>query len=727
MKKTTLILTLLLSASAAFAQIDLTKSRIVIDKDQKVDEAAATLMVEYVNKISGKQLSIVDNTTKLKSGDIIIGKANSIDDKNITKDGFSVKTTDGKLRIISGEGEGSVYGVCDVLEKYFGVRYWSAEAFEIPESQKMIIAEDIDYTSNPTFEYRQIHGDGQQDAAYKAFHRLKLPKEVFAGGLWVHTFFRLFPNEVYGVKNPEYYAEILGERRSGKQIQPCLTNEAVYETMVAKLDSVFKANPEKTLISVSQNDGKGAYCRCEKCKAIDDYEESPVGSVLHFVNRIAERFPDKEISTLAYTYTVKPPKHMKPRENVNIMLCNIECTRQLALPYTNTGKTFVGYMEEWSKLTNNIFMWDYGINFDNTVSPFPNFHTLQENIQLFYDNHVTKLFEQVNSYKGVDFSELRAYVLAKLMWDKDRDIDELMKEFVYGYYKEAAPYIYDYLKLQQGGLIASEAPLVIYESPVCHKNGFLNVQLMKEYERLFNKAEEAVKDNPEILDRVRLSRLSLQYAQLEIFRTIKGVDVDDLSKRVALFKERTKYFGVTDLNAKKSNAQAYCDDYAARYLVPATNNLAAGAKIQWISEPTGRYLATAEEVLTDGLFGGNSFVESWVGWEGTDAEFIVDMGEVKEFSTVETDFLHQVGQWVFLPKHVSYAISEDGENFTEFGSFDQPEDRSTGTIYKKYTETRKGSKARYIKIKAENIKVCPAWHGGIGGKAWFFLDEIVVN
>ena len=40
----------------------------------------------------------------------------------------------------------------------------------------------------------------------------------------------------------------------------------------------------------------------------------------------------------------------------------------------------------WSEISQNIFIWDYGIHFDNYVTPFPNLHILQDNIQLFKEN-----------------------------------------------------------------------------------------------------------------------------------------------------------------------------------------------------------------------------------------------------------------------------------------------------------------------------------------------------
>lgn len=101
------------------------------------------------------------------------------------------------------------------------------------------------------------------------------------------------------------------------------------------------------------------------------------------MNKLAARFPDKEFSTLAYLYTMNPPKHVKPLPNVNIMLCDIDCDREVTLTENASGKEFVKAMEGWSAITNNIFVWDYGINFDNYLAPFPNFHILQDNIRLF--------------------------------------------------------------------------------------------------------------------------------------------------------------------------------------------------------------------------------------------------------------------------------------------------------------------------------------------------------
>ena len=46
--------------------------------------------------------------------------------------------------------------------------------------------------------------------------------------------------------------------------------------------------------------------------ALDEKEGSHSGTMMNFVNQVAEQFPDYMISTLAYEYTRKAPATIKP-------------------------------------------------------------------------------------------------------------------------------------------------------------------------------------------------------------------------------------------------------------------------------------------------------------------------------------------------------------------------------------------------------------------------------
>ena len=721
-------LSIWMCASSAYAQISLmkdgkTKAKIILAEDSQMNRVAANLFQSFFQKITGKTLPVVIKQIPQK-GDILIGEQSS---KEVTEDGFSIFTGDGILRI-SGQDNGVVYGVITLLEQYLGVDYWGENEYSLTP-QKTITLPLINKIDNPAFRYRQTQCYAiRTDSVYKWWNRLEEPSEVFAAGYWVHTFDKLLPSSVYGKEHPEYYSYFKGKRHPGKASQWCLSNPEVFEIVAQRVDSIFKANPDKHIMSVSQNDGNYTNCTCDACKAIDDREGALSGSIITFLNKLATRFPNKEFSTLAYLYTMNPPKHVKPLPNVNIMLCDIDCDREVTLTENASGKQFVKAMEGWSAITDNIFVWDYGINFDNYLAPFPNFHILQDNIRLFKKNHATMHFSQIAGSRGGDFAELRAYLVSKLMWNPEANLYSLMQHFLHGYYGEAAPYLYQYIKVMEGALIGSGQRLWIYDSPVSHKYGMLKPALMRRYNDLFDLAEKAVEANDTFLKRVQRARLPLQYSELEIARTETVKDLADIDKKLTLFEERVKEFNVPTLNERSNSPIEYCDLYRKRYMPQTERSLALGAKVSYIIPPTGKYVEIGKTALVDGLFGGATFVDSWVGWEGTDGAFIIDLGAEKEIHSVETDFLHQIGAWILFPLQVTYSYSTDGEQYTLWGTTDLAEERSGKVGFRGVkTESATLIKTRYVKVEVTGTKECPTWHYGVGHPSWFFIDEVIIK
>jgi len=700
-------------------------ARIVcVDRDS-VSQEAAKLLQLFTQRISGATLPITEQATP-RQGDIVIGGTTS----RATEDGFALESTDGKLYIKSGGDRGVIYGVVTLLERWMGVNYYAKDVYTLtPQSDIMLPV--INHADSPAFRFRQTFSYGNDDPIYRRWMRLESHDEIFAADMWVHTFNQILPASVYGEAHPEYYSMINGKRQPGTHSQWCLTNPAVFELACQKIDSIFRAHPDKRIISVSQNDGNGTYCQCPECQRVMDEEGAVSGVYIRFLNQLAERFPDKEFSTLAYLFTMDPPKKVKPRKNVNIMLCDIDCKREVPLTDNESGRHFVRALEGWSAISDNIFIWDYVINFDGVVTPFPNFHCLQPNISLFHRNHATMLFEQNMSTRGTDFLEMKAWILARLMWNPKQDTDELMQQFMQGYYGPAAPYLYQYQKLLQGALLSSGTPLWIYDSPITHKNGMLNATLCKSYNELFDKAETAVAGDTVLLNRVRLSRLPLQYSELEIARTNPHRDADRTRQALNLFEERTRQFGVRTLNERDNRPEVYCEMYRQRFLPTNERNIARNAKVAFANDatcPSKHYNTFGAQALTDGLYGGTTYVESWVGWEGRDADLTIDLGQQQSFSSIGGDFLLQSGAWILLPKDVTYSISNDGKEWRHFGTYTFEEDRS---LTVKFIDARvtlsQPVTARYVRMQVKGIGQCPSWHYGVGYPAWFFIDEVTIR
>lgn len=279
-----------------------------------------------------------------------------------------------------------------------------------------------------------------------------------------------------------------------------------------------------------------------------------------------------------------------------------------------------------------------------------------------------------------------------------------------------------------GALLSSGTPLWIYDSPITHKKGMLNANLRKAYNELFDEAEKAVAADSARLAHVRIARLPLRYSELEIARTENGGDKACIEKALETFRNICAKYGVTTLNERNNNVEDYCRLYRQRFLPTDTKNKAAGAKVIWNLPPDEKYLPIADNALTDGLYGGTTFVESWVGWKGKDADFTLDMGEVKTVQKVSTDFLHQLGAWILMPKSVAYYASEDGKAYTLIGNHEFAEDRDISVKFVPATVSLdKPIKARYIRVAVKTIGLCPTWHYGVGYPAWFFIDEVVVE
>ena len=244
--------------------------------------------------------------------------------------------------------------------------------------------------------------------------------------------------------------------------------------------------------------------------------------VLELVNKVAEaveqKYPDKAIETLAYQWTRKAPKTMRPRPNVIIRLCSIECcfAHPLATCNSPENQKFRGDAEAWSRVANRLWVWDYVTNFHEYMLPHPNLRVWNDNIQFFVKNNVRGIFEQddYQSYNG-DFSPLGGYMIAKFLWNPRYDEDTAMNEFLNGVYgKKAAKPIREYIDMLHDKVANENIHMTIWGSP--QEVGYLTPDVLKKGRKLWDKAEKAARKKPDLLDRVQTARLSFDYAWIEL-------------------------------------------------------------------------------------------------------------------------------------------------------------------------------------------------------------------
>ena len=270
---------------------------------------AARELQNFLKEVTGAELPI-DETGTAPSPRILVGprSAKLADPRsavgNLGDEGLIIRTVGKDLILAGGEPRGTLYAVYTFLEDQVGCRWWAPGASTIPRQPNLTFAK-LDKRYIPPVEYREPFWetafDGEWALRNKAngAHARLTPevggKHAIAG--FVHTFYPLLPPAKYFADHPEWYSEIDGQRKhEGGQL--CLTNEEMRHEFVKNLKALLRKNPHATQASVSQNDWNGN-CTCAKCKAVDQEEGSPAGSILRFVNAVAALCEDAAFDVAA--------------------------------------------------------------------------------------------------------------------------------------------------------------------------------------------------------------------------------------------------------------------------------------------------------------------------------------------------------------------------------------------------------------------------------------------
>jgi hypothetical protein len=514
------------SAGMTLARRGQAQARIVLAAGaSETERFAAGELALFLHIVTGASFPVVEDPGP-PGGRLLIGQAAAgavapdLAAPALAPEEIVVRSVGGDLVLAGGSPRGTLYAVYAFLEDVVGCRWWTGTASRMPWKPSLSIG-TVAHRFKPPLEYREPYWYVAFDHVWAARNKangtqaggdaLRGGRQVYEG--FVHTFYTLVPPETYFAAHPEWFSEIDGQR-TFKNAQLCLTNEDMRRELVKNLRERLRSHPDATIASVSQNDCFGP-CACPRCRAVDAEEGGPAGSLLRFVNAVAAdlepEFPGLAIDTLAYQYTRQPPLAVRPRPSVIVRLCSIECSFGKPLDDPR-NKAFFDDLEGWSKIAGRLYIWDYTTNFSHYIQPHPNYGVLAPNIRLFAGRNVRGVFEQ-GAYQswGAEMAELRAWVLAKLLWDPGLDEGKLREEFLAGYYGPAAGPMERYLDGLEDALAKAGDALGCY-SPSDAK--FLSLDTLKRAWGDLGSARRKARRSAEYGRRVRRASLPVAYAVL---------------------------------------------------------------------------------------------------------------------------------------------------------------------------------------------------------------------
>jgi len=547
-------LSLVLAASAASEAESLLlvedgtpKATIVVPKHASPTERfAAEELQRYIKEMSNATLPIASDETPPEGAFVSVGKTALAKPPVVSEmpgpDPYVIKTS-GPGLILLGKGDrGTIYSAYHFLERHCGCRWvFPGPLGNIIPQHKTLRVGPIDEFHEPDFRFRICSGFNTADCRDWAIkHRMHIwsssPKQwadeemIKRGGCVMgtmhHAFHGLFPPEKHFGKHPEYYGLIAGKRIAAKNRgQLCLANPDVVRLTAEQAIRFFDENPNADYFSLCPDDHQN-WCECESCRAYDSTTMERWGRtfpivtdrLMAFVNKVAERLerkhPGKMIYVFAYqNYTAPPLKHM-PRGNVIVSLCHMvpACyAHPLEDPDCEKNVAFMELLTGWSSIHKNMWYYAYTCKSMWQDMPWPIAHRLAKDIRTLHKQGFQGFYSQGS---GMRWGQLgvNMYVMGKVLWDVDTDVDAVLDEYFTSSFGPAATPMQSYYALLEKQF--SQPGIYIHHEAREQAPQFLTPEVFAKCFAYLDEAERKANGDEKVLARIKPVRIAFEYAKL---------------------------------------------------------------------------------------------------------------------------------------------------------------------------------------------------------------------
>ena len=430
----------------------------------------------------GPTRELVEHLEQVVEGTVVTEEPAPVDirvryapEDGLGREKFRIVTDSDSINL-TGSTIGALYhAVYFFLEECFGIRWlWPGLlGTEIPKWKN--VAWPLGRVEKePAFAWRWLGTGGavwerhDPDFALRSFCRIdpeaqedfrSWSRRMRNGGLRVadgHRWGQSCSPEKYGKTHPEYFA-LSGKKRDiepgdGKHgNQPCTTRPEVVDFVADNVIAHFTASPELDAFSISINDGRG-FCECDDCRKIDEWagseahaedevdrgtREVPPGvgeggraitdRIFRFANEIAEkvhrRYPERLLLIHVYSLFRTPPKRMRLAPGIIAQFAT-------PTPEQADGAFFKREREtltEVSRHVERLGIYDYFEYGKRGGIPVVFPHTIGKSIKAFYQAGAR--YYATQSGNGFSISGLNYYVVSRLLWNPDADVETLIDDY----------------------------------------------------------------------------------------------------------------------------------------------------------------------------------------------------------------------------------------------------------------------------------------------------------
>jgi hypothetical protein len=501
--------------------ITLSAAVALADMLAKIAETPAT------GKVPTPLLSSDDNSLPLPH--LVIGGLNAITRAHINRgeieslsdDGFIIRSIGQNIIITGRTSRGTMYGVNWFLDRKLGVRWLSPTVTHVPSSPELTVTA-LNERQNPRFSFREILISEAQDKVWRQHNLLNgeshgpayqpTPPAIAS---WDRSwqipgsgdpFFSLLPPETFAKDHPDWYA--------GGQL--AMMNKGMRAAMAAAVIARMRQLPDYRSVWYAINDQDWGWDMDPQSRAFADQHGGTASAprldmMIDVAQQVRAVLPDAKLAFNAYHWSFKPPEGMVVPDFLLVypMTIQVDYSQALSEP---ANKNIRDGLTQWNAIARHILVWDHITNFSGFIQPTPNILPIARSIKWLSSlDHVQGYFaEGAWDSPGSEFSALRAWLIARLLWNPQEDVDQLIHEFCRDYYGPAGKTIETYIAMYHAKLMASGDRL---PEKTQVDLAMFDPAFVLEANRLFDTAQREA-NATEYAQRVREARIGIDYVTL---------------------------------------------------------------------------------------------------------------------------------------------------------------------------------------------------------------------
>lgn len=544
----------------------------------------------FFKEATGFELPILtEGAADLSGSYLSVGNTKASQDAGVTptyeelkNSGFVLKTIEDDCYIKGYNDFGTRNGIYEWLYYCFDYECYAEDCIALTETADMKLPA-FEVSTKPSFDYRMSTGAVLWNTVLSYRMRFNLNEEIFVTGNACHNSYEIISPYVYNwtdEKYAEWYSDTLFKNREqGNDVIPaqlCYSNADMRAEYIKNLKTILE-NSEVPLMILGQEDGND-WCTCEACTASFDKYKTNAATLIQFANHVQEEIsnwyatehPEKEpikLYIFAYGPTLNAPVKYDDEAGTYVPIDdNVKLNEKLGIFFgTSAGSIYpytseVNYekrqtLEAWNALTDDIGSWTYSTYPLRAFLMYDNFEIIQENYKFFLDNGVVLMKDQTDNWnddKSTAWSHAKYYVISKLMWNVDLNMEELLDDFFANYFDLAGDTMrelfdeerqwirYAHTQLGMPGEMASEHLSTDYWSYPMIADAMERID--EAYEEIAVYQDSDPEHHARLHDRITLESLQYRYLLIELYSA--QFEANELLHMKYAFKEDVERLGV---------------------------------------------------------------------------------------------------------------------------------------------------------------------------------------